>query len=47
MTVGTIEELRQAVEPYVAMKNTQPKNIDWQFKTEDARINLKRLYPKH
>lgn len=44
--VGSVEKLRKAIEPYVAMKNASCSKIDWQFKTEDARIKLKRLYPK-
>jgi hypothetical protein len=27
-------------------RNNRPKKIDWQFTTADARIKLKRLYPK-
>lgn len=27
-------------------RNTRNQTIDWQFKTEDARIKLKRLYPQ-
>ena len=27
-------------------RNGQQKSVDWQFTTEDARIKLKRLYPK-
>ncbi len=27
-------------------RNTQQKTVDWQFKTENARIKLKRLYPE-
>ena len=27
-------------------KNNRQANVDWQFRTDDARIKLKRLYPK-
>jgi hypothetical protein len=26
-------------------RNTKQVGIDWQFRTEDARVKLKRLYP--
>jgi len=28
-----------------AQRNLSQKGVDWQFKTADARIKLKRLYP--
>ena len=31
---------------WVAKRNQQTKPVDWRFTTEDARIKLKRLYPK-
>jgi hypothetical protein len=27
-------------------RNLNPKGVDWQFTTADARIKLKRLYPQ-
>jgi len=27
-------------------RNNRQTKVDWQFKTHDARIKLKRLYPK-
>jgi transposase len=39
------EELIQRVKAYEQNRNKQEKKIDWQFKTKDARVKLKRLYP--
>ncbi len=38
--------LRQRVGLWQSGRNTQSKTIDWQFKTADARIKLRRLYPQ-
>ena len=38
--------LREGIAIWNADRNTRCKGIDWQFTTPDARINLKRLYPK-
>lgn len=27
-------------------RNNRPSKIDWQFRTSDARVKLKHLYPK-
>jgi len=35
-----------AVESWQKNRNTSRATIDWQFKTSDARIKLRRLYPK-
>jgi hypothetical protein len=32
--------------PWASQRNAKQVGIDWQFKTEDARIKLKKLYPK-
>lgn len=34
------------VEAWVEHRNQQSKPADWRFTTDDARIKLKRLYPK-
>ena len=34
------------VKAWVAKRNQQSKPVDWRFTTENARIKLKRLYPK-
>ena len=31
--------------PWAAQRNAKQIGIDWQFRTEDARIKLKKLYP--
>ncbi len=38
--------LRQSVSIWNADRNNRSKKIDWQFKTTDARIKLRRLYPQ-
>ena len=43
--VGSREELVRLVSAYEVAQNEKEKKIDWQFKTADARIKLKKLYP--
>jgi hypothetical protein len=43
--IGEAETLRNKVRAWTQQRNASSKNIDWQFTTADARINLKRLYP--
>ena len=43
--VPTKQELIRDVAAWEHERNTENHTIDWQFKTEDARIKLKRLYP--
>jgi transposase len=40
------EELIQLVKDYEKNRNEKAKPVNWQFKTSDARIKLRRLYPK-
>ncbi len=42
---ATKEELKLQVGAWSASRNNAQKGVDWQFKTKDARIKLKRLYP--
>ena len=44
--VGTETELRRRVTLWNEDRNHRTKQIDWQFRTSDARVKLKRLYPK-
>lgn len=44
--VGSIEELNSYVTSYVKKRNSYPKKVNWQFKTADARIKLRHLYPE-
>lgn len=39
-------QLEQRVGAWVAERNGLPSRVDWQFRTTDARIKLKRLYPQ-
>lgn len=41
-----ISVMQSAVAAWEKDRNNTAKKIDWQFKTQDARIKLKRLYPK-
>lgn len=44
--VPDIELMRQMVHSWNSERNTRQTTVDWQFTTDDARIKLKRLYPK-
>lgn len=44
--IPTIEILRLEAETWYADRNVKQKSVDWQFTTDQARIKLKRLYPK-
>ena len=37
--------LTEEVAAWEAQRNTKHAKADWQFTTDDARVNLKRLYP--
>ena len=39
------EFLDREVDAWAEDRNNQNVKVDWQFTTEDARINLKKLYP--
>jgi hypothetical protein len=43
--IADIELLNQELKAWYIQRNCTQKGVDWQFKTEDARIKLKRLYP--
>lgn len=38
--------LQQEAEGWYRKRNANQKGVDWQFKTEYARVKLKRLYPQ-
>ena len=42
---ATKEELEQQIKTWAKDRNNAQKGVDWQFKSKDARIKLKRLYP--
>ena len=44
--VGDEAELRSRVTNWGADRNQRCRRIDWQFRTSDARIKLRRLYPQ-
>lgn len=41
-----LEQMRSEVMAWNTDRNNRETQVDWQFTTEDARIKLKRLYPK-
>lgn len=44
--IDCIEKMREKVMLWNNDRNNRQTKVDWQFKTNDARIKLKRLYPK-
>lgn len=44
--VGDEAELRRRVDAWQNDRNNGSKTIDWQFRTDDARVKLRRLYPQ-
>lgn len=44
--IPDIETVRTKVKAWEKTRNQNQVGIDWQFTTEDARIKLKRLYPR-
>jgi hypothetical protein len=44
--IPDIDLMKQKIRAWNNERNSKQTKIDWQFTTEDARIKLKRLYPK-
>jgi hypothetical protein len=44
--IPTIELMRTETSAWENDRNNRASTIDWRFTTADARIKLKRLYPK-
>jgi len=44
--IGDKATLQEQVAAWESDRNSRQKGVDWQFTTADARIKLKRLYPK-
>jgi hypothetical protein len=44
--IGGVAELKSEVTAWESERNRSQTGVDWQFTAEDARIKLKRLYPK-
>ena len=43
--IDNVQVLRREVKAWEKMRNGTHAKVNWQFRTEDARIKLKRLYP--
>lgn len=43
--LGTVEALAGEAEAWVAARNVTGATVEWQMKTADARVKLRRLYP--
>jgi len=41
------EDVRNEAEAWQNFRNNKNAKVNWQFRTEDARIKLSRLYPTH
>ena len=44
--IGVEATLRERVSKWNSDRNNRNKKIDWQFRTADARIKPRRLYPQ-
>ncbi len=44
--IAAMRTIKQEVAAWQKYRNNKVAKVDWRFKTEDARIKLKRLYPK-
>jgi len=43
--IPNIDKIKSHVQAWQVSRNNKNAKINWQFKTEDARIKLRRLYP--
>ena len=43
--IDNLEEMQAEVAAWQDQRNNLDAKIDWQFRSENARIKLKRLYP--
>ena len=44
--IGELGELKTEITAWADNTNAKQRGVDWQFKIDDARHKLKRLYPK-
>jgi DDE superfamily endonuclease len=44
--IGEIEKRQTETKAWFERTNLKQRGVDWQFQVDDARIKLKRLYPK-
>ena len=43
---ASVAELREQTSAWYDHHNAHQRQVDWQFKVGDARVNLKSIYPK-
>jgi len=43
--IGHMDELRHEIAAWATASNEKQREVDWQFKIDDARVKLKSLYP--
>jgi len=43
--IDNMATIRHKVKAWQQSRNTKKAKINWQFRTDDARVKLKRLYP--
>jgi hypothetical protein len=43
--IPDLEKIKAQAQAWQESRNTKNAKVNWQFKTEDARIKLKKLYP--
>ena len=44
--IGELSELQSEIQAWSEKTNARQRAVDWQFRIDDARIKLRRLYPK-
>ena len=44
--IGQLSDLQHELAAWATQTNNNQRIVDWQFKIDDARSKLKRLYPK-
>lgn len=44
--IGSLKELKREIKVWQHKRNTNQKSVNWQFKTDDARIKIHHLYPQ-
>lgn len=44
--LDSIEEVSSELQKWTKVRNDSPTSVDWQFRTSEARIKLKSLYPE-
>lgn len=44
--IGTIDKLKEEIAAWAKASNDKQREVDWQFKVDDARMKLKSAYPQ-